>query len=202
MIPAFTHGGWAICDAAYLRESAERGPCQPLTVDRKPPTPNCLNVISSIKPSEAYCWICRVWSMTLAIWKPGYLDTLIESRSATFNRPLICTRELPIALSVADVAPLLTPLPGIASFSHMECQPAFQTLSARSVGVVSPIDIYISLNRSCLSVSPLSNMHPLRRNILSAFTLIAFRGLSPSPGHRRNRAHLASRCAVRFRSLL
>src|SRR5271170_778020 len=112
--------------------------------------------------------------MTLAIWKPGYLETLIEPSSAALNLTCTLFKARVIALLMAVLAVRPKPRREYVPASHMKCHPAFLILRSSVEAIVSPADDQVSSNFSCTRSRPSGNKQPVRRNIECCLTPAAF----------------------------
>src|ERR1700739_3933316 len=109
--------------------------------------------------------------VTLAIWKPGYLETLTDPSSAALNLALTSFKASVIALLTAVLAVRPKPRREYVPTSHIKCHPAFLILRSSAEAVVSPADDHASSNFSCNKSRPSGNKQPVRRNIECCFTL-------------------------------
>lgn len=112
--------------------------------------------------------------VTLAIWKPGYLETLTEPSSAALNLAFTSFKARVIALLMAVLAVLPKPWREYVPTSHIKCHPAFRILRSSAEAIVSPADDHVSSNFSRMRSRPSGNKQSVRRNIECCFTLAVF----------------------------
>ena len=121
--------------------------------------------------------MCRVWSVTFAIWNPRQLVIWIESSSAPLKCPSISLRARTNARWMAVSGVLPRPRDEWESVIHMKCQPLLRILASNSdtrtpIASAQPLE-----NGSWRRSTPLGNIHPLRRKTVCIFKPAGFAAL-------------------------